>query len=35
MNRREFLTSTAALSLATVLPGAAWAQAVFAPKPGA
>lgn len=35
MNRREFIQSTAALSLATALPGAAWAQAVFAPTPRA
>lgn len=35
MNRREFIQSTALLSLAAALPNAAWAQAVFAPKPGA
>ena len=35
MNRREFLQATSALSLAAVLPSTAWAQAVFAPKPGA
>lgn len=35
MNRREFIQGTTALSLAATLPGAAWAQAVFAPKPGA
>ena len=35
MNRRELIQGTAALSLATLLPGAAQAQALFAPKPGA
>ncbi|MGX9393759.1 transglutaminase-like domain-containing protein [Nitrobacteraceae bacterium UC4446_H13] len=35
MNRREFIQGTTALSLAAALPTATWAQAVFAPKPGA
>jgi transglutaminase-like putative cysteine protease len=35
MNRREFIQGTTALSLAAALPNATWAQAVFAPKPGA
>ena len=35
MNRREFIKSTALASLATALPGAARADAVFAPRPGA
>jgi len=35
MQRREFLKATAALSFATVLPGTARSEVVFAPKPGA
>lgn len=35
MQRREFLKSTAALTMAAGLPGTAWAGAVFAPQPGA
>ena len=34
MDRRDFLISTAAATLAATLPGTAWAQALFAPKPG-
>jgi transglutaminase-like putative cysteine protease len=35
MNRREFVKGTTALSLAAALPHAAFADALFAPKPGA
>ena len=35
MHRREFLQGTATLALMAMLPGAARADAVFAPKPGA
>jgi transglutaminase-like putative cysteine protease len=35
IHRRDFLVSGAALAAATALPRAAWAQATFAPKPGA
>ena len=35
MQRREFLKATAALSFATVLPGTARSEVVFAPQPGA
>ena len=34
MERRDFLISTAAATLAATLPGTARAQALFAPKPG-
>ncbi len=35
MQRREFLKATAALSFATILPGTARSEVVFAPQPGA
>ena len=35
MSRREVLKAGAAVAAATALPGAAWAQGAFAPKPGA
>lgn len=35
MQRREFLKSTASLTLAAALPSTAWADVVFAPQPGA
>jgi len=35
MQRRDFLKSAAALSLAAAVPGKAWAETVFAPEPGA
>ncbi|WP_275247973.1 transglutaminase-like domain-containing protein [[Pseudomonas] carboxydohydrogena] len=35
MQRREFLKATAALSFATILPGTARSEVVFAPHPGA